>query len=500
MRSRCEIRREEVATSRADQPASPSRSPSKLLVAAPLLAMMAFVLSIYIDRGQVLESLPRPLGVAAAAIVAVQVIGIAVTRSVSAGTAIALLVIVGLVDPRIVVFIGLMWVIGRELSRRRGWSFSWHAIRLPIAVLFVATIARLAVSPAFAPGDLIPQVSGVRASGHPAGPDIFLIMLDGYPRSDTLASFGYDNNWFESELAERGFSIARNSHTNYDYTYSVLPTMLHMRHAHEIDEMRQAPDGWAAQRRAMRAAIASAPAFSLLEQAGYATISAGADASPLSLSPVASYLAEGRLTQFERELLDITVVGRWFPELALGQYRERVLDAFEATERVASDPRTTFMFTHVLSPHAPVVFDRDGNLPPHCQEPCNPYTIHASQSGLTGEQFHRAQTDQIHYLNGRVLVMLDQVIAKSPNAPIVLFSDHGMRSDFDHSAEWFASFFASRTPGHDLFDEDARPIEILPVIFNAYLGHDHPIPADETYYSPLRGQRPLFLEPWPDGN
>jgi hypothetical protein len=455
-------------------------------------------MSIYVDRGQVLEALPRPLAIGVLVVLGVQALATGLTRRPELGTAIALLTVLAIIDPRVAVLAVVFWVIARELARRRSWEASWHLVRTPIVVLFLVTAVRLVSSPAFAPGDVLPRVSSAQAAIETGGPDMFLFLLDGYPRSDTLASFGYDNSWFEDELRERGFTISSRSHSNYTFTYVVVPTLFHMRHAAEIEELRNARDEWVAQRRAIRDAIASAPVFPFLEGKGYEIVSAGASATPLSLSPVARYVDNGAMTQFEREILASTAVGRSMPSIALGQHRDRVLGALDAAEAVASDPDQTFLFSHVLSPHVPFVFDRGGSLPDlPCGSSCDRFAIYVSQSGLTRAEFERAYADQVHYVNQEILESLDRIIAASPTAPVVLFSDHGSRSQYELTEEWYATFFASRTPGRPgVFPDDARPIEILPVLLKEYLGESVPIPPDETYYSPSRGSRPLYLERW----
>ncbi len=261
-----------------------SRPFPKSLLAVPLLAALTFVISVYVDRGQVLEALPRPLAVVAVIVLGIQLLAIGITRRPELGTALALLAVLALFDPRVALLAVLFWLILRELGRLRRWDVSWHFVRTPIAVLFLVSMARLVISPAFAVGDLLPRLPVAHAAGAADSPDMFLFLLDGYPRSDTLASFGYDNSWFEAELQERGFTIAPKSHSNYTFTYVVVPTLLHMRHAAEIDELRNVKDEWVAQRRAVRDAIASAPIFPYLEAKGYEIVSAGAWATPVSLA------------------------------------------------------------------------------------------------------------------------------------------------------------------------------------------------------------------------
>ncbi len=63
-----------------------------------------------------------------------------------------------------------------------------------------------------------------------------------------------------------------------------------------------------------------------------------------------------------------------------------------------------------------------------------------------------------------------------------LLSDHGARSGPHELEEWYRTFFAARTPGHDgLFGDEARSIEVLPRLLNAYLGESVAIAPDITY-------------------
>ena len=53
----------------------------------------------------------------------------------------------------------------------------------------------------------------------PATPDIYILMLDGYPRADSVTRlFGDDNRPFLDALEDRGFEVAENSQSNYMFT------------------------------------------------------------------------------------------------------------------------------------------------------------------------------------------------------------------------------------------------------------------------------------------
>ena len=61
----------------------------------------------------------------------------------------------------------------------------------------------------------------IKANGN--SPNIYILLLDGYPRADTLAErYDFDNRPFLEELRDRGFDVAERSRTNYMFTQLVL--------------------------------------------------------------------------------------------------------------------------------------------------------------------------------------------------------------------------------------------------------------------------------------
>jgi hypothetical protein len=101
------------------------------------------------------------------------------------------------------------------------------------------------------------------------------------------------------------------------------------------------------------------------------------------------------------------------------------------------------------------------------------------------------------HFNELILETVDAILASEESPPvIVLFSDHGSGADFDfndqgHSDvdERAANFFAALTPTYpDLFEEEVTPVNLFPELFNAYLGTDFPLAADETFIVTSEGQ------------
>jgi hypothetical protein len=473
------------------------KRPHLLILTLPAALAASHVLTVFADSGSVLESLARPLVLAVILAIGVQVVLSAVLWGAVRGALAASLVIVAVIDPRLGVVAGGVKAI---LAYRR-WRWSRPVPVVPIAAFGLAVLLiaafRAGGSDAFQPRDLTgwhpPKGSGAMASA----PDIFLILMDGYPRSDTLADWGYDNSWFEAELRTRGFDVSSASRSNYSITALVLSSLMQMRHVDDVEMLTPVPERRIEQERLIRTAINDSPVMHRLAELGYRTVTAGRPADYLTLRAADEEIDGGQLTRFEHQVLYRTwLLGPPLERTIVSQYRGRVLDTLDAIPVTAAEPGPTFMLAHVLSPHTPFTFDRKGLIPDLECAPCDRYATIADESGMTDEAFRAAMIDQIHYLNRLVLDSLEGLLAASPDAVVIVFSDHGTRSDPLDPDEWFATLFAARTPGHEgIYGPAARPIEIFPRLLSAYFGDEIPIAEDRTYYAPEGIRYPLRIVP-----
>ena len=158
-----------------------------------------------------------------------------------------------------------------------------------------------------------------------------------------------------------------------------------------------------------------------------------------------------------------------------------------------------FMLAHVMAPHTPIVFDADGTPADFSGRTCGTqFEIDASVIGVSEREYRAAMAEQVANPNMRTLEAIDEILVASPDAVVVVFSDHGSRHSSQPSDEWFHSFLAARTPGHPgLIEDDPRPIAIFPAIFNAYFGTRHAIPADRTFIGLEGPARSFTTAPYP---
>ena len=341
-----------------------------------------------------------------------------------------------------------------------------------------------------------PTRSASVASRASTAPDIILVVLDGYPRADTLEStFGYDNGDFLDGLRDRGFFVADRARSNYTWTQLTLASMFHMRHLEDLPAYRDIAAGHLQERQGFRQLLDTPPAIARLDELGYETFAVPPGIDWVTLRSVDHVLDPGTLSEFEYHLLRATGIDVFLsvvaPDFIGGQHRDRVLAAFDSIEAVATDgggPR--FVLGHMLSPHMPAVFHRDGSF----RRPALSDNIFADvrrETNVTTEDWVAEYVEQLTYLNGRLLQMVDTVAAANPESVIILMSDHGSGVDWywteaTRTDERLSTLFAARTPGKPkVFTGSQTPVNIFPLLLNSYFDEEWAVHPDRTYLGSL---------------
>lgn len=333
---------------------------------------------------------------------------------------------------------------------------------------------------------------------------IYLVMLDGYPRADTLASeYGIDNGQFLAALAHRQFSVASESRSNYSKTQLTLTTMLHARYADDIGHLREPTGDYAEELRQVSASINGPSAvMDVLTTHGYWTVSVPPSFGEVALLRAHQVIESPAMTQFEEQLVRTSILGPALsvirPTFTMEQHRAAVEGNLAAFEQIADTElkRPMFAYVHVLSPHTPFVFGANGSLPPPapCYPGCGLWDAAIEQLGYTKAEYAMRLEEQLGWLNARLLEAIDDVISDDPNAVIILMSDHGSRAERSNPAEYFRNFVAARTPHHaSLFPDDIHTVNVLSATMNAYLSEDF---EQHDYRAWLLGKTVLELVPF----
>jgi hypothetical protein len=377
----------------------------------------------------------------------------------------------------------------------------------------IFSAAFLAVALANAGVAALPQAPGntptyeTRGTG---GPNVYMLLLDGYPRSDTLSdTFGIDNSEYEHALRELGFDVASEATSNYNKTWLTLAALLNGAYVDDLIGSSRLPVDDPAQVRWLQGLISDAAFLELFRDRGYRIRTI---APPITSSAILSadeVVESAIINEFESNLLWSSP---WSPlfrsataPLFLANHAESVVGGLRHAVRMArSRANPQLVFAHIHSPHPPFALHREGTPAP---EPvkcfpaeCSLWQSTVGELSLGLDEYRSQLYDQLAILNEATLNAVGTIVALDPEAVVVIFSDHGLRYSLDDTDEQFRSFLAARTPGVErLFPDDETAVNILRRFASAYWGADlNPLPP-QTWWSDWNTTLDLSPYRWSGG-
>ena len=212
------------------------------------------------------------------------------------------------------------------------------------------------------------------------GPNVYLILLDGYPRNDVLAeTFAFDNRAFTDALEERGFSISDQARSNYRKTWLTLASMFNGQYVDDLIGDQAIPTDHATQTRWAQSLINQGRMLEVFRDRGYSIVTVPSAFTSAAILSADSTIDHGYVNELEANLIARSPWASLFRNEAesflASAHRAATLDALDAAAEIAEtdSERPRFSFVHVLSPHTPFVLGGDMNEPPHLAA-CFPVT------------------------------------------------------------------------------------------------------------------------------
>lgn len=336
-------------------------------------------------------------------------------------------------------------------------------------------------------------------------PDIYYIILDAYAASSTLREiYGYDNSEFIDYLTTKGFYVASRSRSNYLWTTMSIPSSINMNYINYSSDIVGIDPGATA---IIKEMWQNNEVSQLLRSIGYRCIYIS-DVDYVKIMRGFGYdvwtqprkLFGITLNPFTIKLIETTAGHFIVGPLLETSARESILRTFDAIANVPNIKEPTFVCAHIMCPHAPFIFDRDGN--PAKQDV---FSLQNEQMW----QNKQGYIDQLIFVNKKVEALVDDILSKSDAAPvIVLQADHGPNSENSSRTpyaeltdmqinERFNILNAYYLPenGSQLLYESITPVNSFRIVFNLYFGTNYELLEDESYYSNLNQQFKLFLVP-----
>ncbi len=326
-------------------------------------------------------------------------------------------------------------------------------------------------------------------------PDIYYLLPDSYSSSATLEEYlDYDNSSFLEFLESKGFYLAQQSTSNYPKTFLSLASTLNMEYLDYLSKFKNSSD-----ETITTPLIQNSNLMNFLKNLGYDFYQLGSWWEPTHYNPLAdeNFILENKgskyIGEFNYAILKSTMINplsaKLFPKIGQSteEKRERILYQFEKLPEVAELNGPKFVFTHIIAPHAPYVFDAD------CQ-----FLSFKETEGKTEEENY---LNQLSCINQKLEEVIDSILENSSRPAVILLqSDEGIpfvRDKLSPTESWekatsdllkekFPILAAYYLPGvsKSALYPSITPVNSFRVILNLYFSTDLPLLPDKNYIFP----------------
>lgn len=271
-------------------------------------------------------------------------------------------------------------------------------------------------------------------------PNVYFFIVDGFARSDVLASqFKYDNSSFIGELEKKGFFVAKKSRANYPLTYLSIASTLNMNYI--IGEGKNVLKNRKQFYPYMQGNNAVVRFF---KNQGYRYVhsynqfwSGSKCSSELIDNCIYQMMLDGvpfASSESVINLLRLTPLHNPLVKLESGSHGLKVLTK-KLVDILTTYDEPFFVFAHVMAPHAPNTYGKD----------C---AVVSPNPDLKKWQA-KIYITQVQCVENDLKILIDTILDLDKNDPIIIVqSDHGSstRGQFEKpKAEWDSEDIIERT-------------------------------------------------------
>lgn len=423
---------------------------------APILLALIPILSLFGETAAPWTVVLRPAGIVTVVVAGVVLLSARISRRPTPVAIAASGIVLAAFDVRLAVLIAPL-LVGAIAIQRIGRRTAGLAPRVLMAftiLLVVITAGRAILNGALTLDDFnvaIPDASGASAASN--SPGIYLLLVDGYPRQDSLATeFSFDNEPFLTQLEGLGFSVNRRAETPFARTELTL-SALDVADVRELGRyVRDPARGPIAIRREVRRnELGNSSVMDAFRKLGYRLVYVPPATTFVEWDGWDERLDPGGPNDFESVLIQRTPLRYVLDEWMMERTRERVAQTITAW---AAPRAQSLVFAHVMSPHSPFLWADGGESitkPTRCWYTleCALYTGFPHTLRISEDEYADGVAPQVAQLNTLVIEATNRIIAADPDATIVIFSDHGTRYRREGSDEAYRTLFAARGTSAD---------------------------------------------------
>ncbi len=412
--------------------------------------------------------------------------------------------------------LGLGWLLWKRIKKVEALEsfFTWFSVFILLFPLYKIGDYDLFSQVGLTKQNIVPQSESLVIQNG-AKPDIYYIILDGYGREDILKElYGFDNFEFVNELSQLGFYVAPEATSNYSQTLLSLGSSMNFQY---VDDTLLTVDPSSGDRRELTDRILHSRIRQILTENGYKFVSFD-NGFVTSVEDADIYYehrgpqSQGRsmflaMNAFEsllfeqsilRPLLNTGILSQESLKKTLNdryiRHADRILFSFEKLAQIPAMDGDYFVFAHILAPHPPFVFGRNGEFISHTKAFILGDALEfASTPNGTREEYMQGYTNQMVYVNSLVLRTVKTILSESKTPPIIIIQgDHGPGAYLDWKSrentnvhERFsileAYYFAGRK-STSLYPS-ISPVNTFRVILNDFFEAHLELLPDKNYYS-----------------
>ena len=358
-------------------------------------------------------------------------------------------------------------------------------IAVSLATIAPAEFARFGPSTSVA----APQIGGSAGTGR----DIYYLVFDRYGSARSLdILYDIDDEPFLARLRDRGFQVLPDSHANYIRTTLSLAATLNLDY---LDDVVARQDPRSNDLGPINDLLADHGVGRFLRERGYQYVHVGSGYGPTETSKIADRNPRvGGPSDFQAALLDSSALPAIARRLGIirttpnRERRYRIINfELDTLDKLAngSGPGPKFVFSHMLIPHPPYIFARDGSF--------------VSDEVERGRSRAESYGEQLRYLQTRIEALIDRLLDRSEaDQPIIILqADEGpypvrygrvfdwATATTDELETKYGIFNAMYLPGAEAPDvaPTLSSVNTFRLVFDEYFDADLPLLPDRSFTS-----------------
>ena len=341
-----------------------------------------------------------------------------------------------------------------------------------------------------------------------SAPNVYYIILDGYPRNDVLKKhLNFDNSEFTDFLKQWGFYVAENSHANYTLSSTSIPSTMNMNYinflADEIGEDSRDYNPIIGKDFGLYADNQVIKNFKLM---GYKVGKIGSATIYLHELPLADLSPCYKTVHLmDNRLLDAvgntSMIGYFIERWAEEQQRQIILCDFEELPKISGYfEEPVFVWSHIMIPHYPLIFGPNGESVTPGQ---SIITMNHPEYTSSGWDIKTQFMQQTQFANKKSIEFVDKILENEKQSIIIIQSDHGsafgvnLQDPTDDDAfQKLSNLSAIYFPDEkhrEMLTDDRTNVNTFRLVFNSYFGSDYEMLEDRTYWG-LSIKKPFWFK------